>query len=130
MEVEIPVVAEYLVALRAVGAGQTLREDDVGGRTGKLPNDALMDRSQVIGRIVRNSIGAGIPLRADMLRQPWIVQQGQTVKIVVIGRGFEVAKEGRALSNAAVGQDTQVRVDSATTVSGVARSDGSVEVRN
>ena len=130
VQVEIPVVAEYLVAARPVGAGQKLTEADVGGLVGKLPNDVLMDRAQVIGRIARNSLAVGLPLRADMFRQPWVVQQGQTVKIVVVGRGFEVTKEGRALHNAAVGQDTQVRVDSATTVSGVARSDGSVEVRN
>lgn len=130
VQVEIPVVAEYLVAARPVGAGQKLTEADVGGLVGKLPNDVLMDRAQVIGRIARNSLAVGLPLRADMFRQPWVVQQGQTVKIVVVGRGFEVTKEGRALHNAAVGQDTQVRVDSATTVSGVARSDGSVEVKN
>jgi len=130
IQVEIPVVAEYLVTARAIGAGQKVTEADLNGRTGKLPNDALTDRNQIVGRVAKNSVGAGVPLRLDMLRQPWVVQQGQTVKIVVVGHGFEVAKEGRALNNAAVGQDTQVRVDSTTTVSGVARADGSIEVRN
>jgi flagella basal body P-ring formation protein FlgA len=130
VHVEIPVVAEYLVAARPVGAGQKITEGDIATRTGKLPNDAVIDRDQVIGRVARNSMGSGVALRADMLRQPWVVQQGQTVKIVVVGRGFEVAKEGRALHNAAVGQDTQVRVDSTTVINGVARSDGSIEVRN
>ena len=130
VQVEIPVVAEYLVAARPVGAGQKITEGDIAARSGKLPNDAVIDRDQVIGRVARNSMGAGVALRADMLRQPWVVQQGQTVKIVVVGRGFEVTKEGRALHNAAVGQDTQVRVDSTTVVTGVARGDGPIEIRN
>jgi flagella basal body P-ring formation protein FlgA len=130
VQVEIPVVAEHLVTARTIGAGQKIADADITGRTGKLPNDAIVDRRQVVGRVARNSLGAGVPLRADMLRQPWVVQQGQTVKVVVVGPGFEVTKEGRALHNAAVGQDTQVRVDSTTTVSGVARADGSIEVRN
>ena len=130
VQVEIPVVAEYLVAARSVGAGQKLTDSDVNAVLGKLPNDALMDRSQVIGRIAKNSLVVGVPLRTDMFRQPWVVQQGQTIRIVVIGSGFEVTKEGRALHNAAVGQDTQVRVDSSTVVTGVARADGSVELRN
>jgi flagella basal body P-ring formation protein FlgA len=113
-----------------VGAGQKLTDSDVNAVLGKLPNDALMDRSQVIGRIAKNSLVVGVPLRTDMFRQPWVVQQGQTVRIVVTGTGFEVTKEGRALHNAAVGQDTQVRVDSSTVVTGVARADGSVELRN
>lgn len=130
VQVEIPVVAEYLVAARAVGAGQKLMDADVGTQLGRLPNDALMDRAQVLGHIAKNSLSAGLPLRADMFRLPWVVQQGQNVRIVVIGNGFEVSKEGRALSNAAVGQDIQVRINSTSTVTGVARADGSVEVRN
>jgi flagella basal body P-ring formation protein FlgA len=130
VQVEIPVVAEYLVAARTIGAGEKIKDGDITGRTGKLPNDVIIDRGQVVGRVAKNSLGAGVPLRADMLRQPWVVQQGQTVKIVVVGPGFEVMKEGHALHNAAVGQDTRVRVDSATIVNGVARADGSIEVRN
>jgi flagella basal body P-ring formation protein FlgA len=130
VQVEIPVVAEYIVAARPIGAGQKVTEGDIATRVGKLPNEAVIDRDQVIGRVAKNSMGNGVALRADMLRQPWVVQQGQTVKIVVVGRGFEVTKEGRALHNAAVGQDTQVRLDSATIVNGVARGDGSIEVRN
>jgi flagella basal body P-ring formation protein FlgA len=131
VQVEIPVVAEYLVAARPVGAGQKLADIADVALVGKLPNDAA-DGQGPGHRPHRQELPGlvGVPLRADMFRQPWVVQQGQTVKIVVVGRGFEVTKEGRALHNAAVGQDTQVRVDSTTTVSGVARSDGSVEVRN
>ena len=130
VQVDIPVVAEYLVVARPVGAGQKLTDSDVNAVRGRLPNDALMDKNQVVGRIVKNSLGVGVPLRTDMFRQPWVVQQGQTVRIVVVGTGFEVTKEGRALHNSAVGQDTQVRVDSSTIVTGVARADGSVELRN
>jgi len=130
VQVDIPVVADYLVAARPIGAGQKLTEADIGTQLGRLPNDALMDRAQVVGHVAKNSLSPGLPLRADMFRLPWAVQQGQNVRVVVIGNGFEASKEGRALNNAAVGQDIQVRINSSSTVTGVARADGSVEVRN
>jgi flagella basal body P-ring formation protein FlgA len=75
------------------------------------------------------SLGAGQPLRRDMLRQPHVVTQGQGVKLVSQGPGFQVSAEGRALANAADGQTVLVRGPSGQTISGIARSGGIVEVR-
>jgi flagella basal body P-ring formation protein FlgA len=130
--VQIRVVAEYLVAARPINAGQKLTDADVRAQLGELsdlPNGVLMDREQAIGRAAIASLAAGRPLRADMLRQPTVVQQGQSVKIVGTGSGFQVTNEGRALTNAVVGQVTQVRLNSGQILSGVVRADGTVEIR-
>ena len=130
--VQIRVVAEYLVIARPINAGQRLTEADVRGQLGELsdlPNGVLMDKDQAIGRTAIASLVAGRPLRADMLRQPTVVQQGQNVKIVGTGSGFQVTNEGRALTNAVVGQVTQVRLNSGQILSGVVRADGAVEIR-
>lgn len=74
------------------------------------------------------SIAAGRPLRADMLRQPIVIQQNQTVKLVSRGAGFQVSNEGRALTNGLEGQIVQVRLASGQVVSGVARTGGIVEI--
>jgi flagella basal body P-ring formation protein FlgA len=130
--VQIRVVAEYLVIARPINAGQKLTDADVRVQVGELsdlPNGVLMDREQAIGRAAIAALAAGRPLRADMLRQPTVVQQGQSVKIIGTGNGFEVTNEGRALSSAVVGQVTQVRLNSGQILSGVVRADGTIEIR-
>ena len=130
--VQIRVVAEYLVVAGPISAGQKLTDADVRGQLGELsdlPNGILMDREQAIGRAAIASLAAGRPLRADMLRQPTVVQQGQSVKVVGTGSGFQVTNEGRALTNAVVGQVLQVRLNSGQILSGVVRADGSIEIR-
>lgn len=130
--VQIRVVAEYLVAARPISAGQKLTEADVRGQQGEisdLPNGVLMDKDQAIGRAAVAALAAGRPLRADLLRLPTVVQQGQSVKIVGTGSGFQVTNEGRALGNAVVGQVLQVRLNSGQILSGVVRADGTVEIR-
>jgi flagella basal body P-ring formation protein FlgA len=130
--VQIRVVAEYLVAARPINAGQKLTDADVRAQLGELsdlPSGVLMDKEPAIGRAASASLAAGRPLRADMLRQPTVVQQGQSVKIVGTGSGFQVTNEGRALTNAVVGQVTQVRLNSGQILSGVVRADGTIEIR-
>jgi|694.fasta_scaffold01367_19 flagella basal body P-ring formation protein FlgA len=130
--VQIRVVAEYLVIARPINAGQNLTDADIRPQLGELsdlPNGVLMNKDQAIGRAAIASLAAGRPLRADMLRQPTVVQAGQSVKIVGKGSGFQVTNEGRALTNAVVGQVTQVRLNSGQILSGVVRADGTVEIR-
>lgn len=130
--VQIRVMAEYLVIARPITAGQKVTDADIRGQLGELsdlPNGVLMDRAQAVGRAAIVSLAAGRPLRADMLRLPMVVQQGQSVKVVGTGNGFQVANEGRAITSAAVGQVAQVRLNSGQVLSGVVRADGSIEIR-
>jgi flagellar basal body P-ring formation protein FlgA len=122
---------EYLVAARALGRGQVIAEGDYGfvrGDLTELPPNMITDPQQVIGLSVNVSIGAGQPLRADWLRAPVAVQQGQIVKIFARGTGFSVSHDGRALARAQPGQTVQVRTGGGQVVSGVARPGGLVEV--
>lgn len=130
--VKILVVADYLVSARPLMAGRPITEDDLGRQSGELsvlPTGILTDKELAIGRVLVASLPAGRPLRGDMLRQQIVLQQGQTVRIVTVGNGFQVSGEGRALSNAAIGQVTQVRLNSGQVLSGVVRADGSIEIK-
>ena len=132
VQVQIRVTAEYLVAARPVSTGQKLTDADIRRQAGELsdlPPNILLDKEQAIGRAAIAPLVAGRPLRADMLRLPAVVQQGQNVKVLGTGSGFQVTNEGRALSSAVVGQVIQVRLNSGQIVSGVARGDGAVEIR-
>ena len=130
--VRIRVIGDYLVTARALTQGQIVVQEDLTrsrGDLASLPNGILTEESQAIGKIVAISITSGRPLRADMLRQAMVVQQGQGVKVLSKGPGFQVTGgEGRALNNAIDGQVVQVRMANGHVVSGIARAGGVVEV--
>lgn len=129
--VHIRVVAEYVVSGRDLSQGQVITDMDLGTQSGdlsELPRGVLTDVGQAIGRTTVMPIPAGRPLRADMIRQAPLVQQGQSVKVISRGPGFEVANEGRALNNAVEGQVVQVRLANGQVVSGIARGPGQVVV--
>ena len=131
LQAEVSVLADYLVAARPMRAGQIVGHADLSARRGDLstlPDSTLTDPTQATGHRTRFAIASGSPLRADMLRLPHAVRQGQNVHVVSIGPGFKVASEGRALNNAAAGERVRVRLQSGQTVTGVAQPDGTVEM--
>lgn len=131
VSVHIRVIAEYLVTAMPLAQGQPITTSDLARQRGDLsdlPAGILTDEKEALGRTASMSIAAGRPLRADMLRQPIVIQQNQTVKLVSRGAGFQVSNEGRALTNGLEGQIVQVRLASGQVVSGVARTGGIVEI--
>lgn len=130
--VTVEVSADYVVTARPMGQGETVTAQDLAtmrGDLARLPAGIVVDPQHAVGKQLAMSLGAGQPLRRDMLRLPNVIKQGQGVKLVSEGPGFQVSTEGRALGNAADGQLVQVRSPSGQTVSGIARAGGIVEVR-
>lgn len=128
---EISVTGSYVTTARAILAGKTIQNDDLHVLTGdisSLPTGIIADPANALGKTLRNSLAAGQLLRSDQLIAPLAIRQGQSVRIISKGPGFSVSGEGKALTNAAEGQNIQVRTNSGQTVSGIARSDGSVEI--
>jgi flagella basal body P-ring formation protein FlgA len=129
--VHIRVVADYIVTAHPLVQGQIVRTGDLARRRGdlsNLPAGVITDERLAVGRTMSLSLAAGRPLRADMLRQPIVVQQNQTVKVISRGAGFLVSNEGKALNRAAAGQVVQVRLANGQMISGIARPGGIVEV--
>lgn len=129
--VHVRVKADYLISARPIAQGQVVVEEDLATQLGDLsdlPANILTDSGLAIGKAAAASIPAGRPLRADMLKAPTVVRQGQTVKVVSRGPGFVVANEGRALNTAVAGQVVQVRLGNGQVVSGIAHSGGQVEI--
>lgn len=129
--VQVAVIGNYLSTSRPLVAGQTLQAGDLttlSGDISNLPTGIVTDPANAIGKVLRNSLGAGQPLRSDQLLAPLVIRQGQSVRVISKGPGFAVSSEGKAMNNAAEGQMAQIRLNSGQTISGVARSDGSVEV--
>lgn len=128
---QVSVQANYIISARPLSPGHPLSLNDVSTQSGdlaSLPAGVVTDAQQAIGKTVRNAIGAGQPLRAEMLMAPLVIQQGQTVKILSRGPGFSASSEGRAMNNAADGQIAQARTANGQSVSGIARPGGIIEI--
>lgn len=131
LQARVAVLGEYLVTAQPLRAGQIVGPADLVRRSGDLaalPDSVLTDVAQASGQHTRFAIAQGSPLRADMLRIPPAVRQGQAVQVVTIGPGFRVGSEGVALNNAAPGEMVRVRLGSGQVVAGTARPGGQVEV--
>lgn len=129
--VEVRVTGSYLVTARALPAGHAVDAADLVPRTGdltQLPASVITDPAQASGALLSVGLPGGQPLRAEMLRRPAAVLQGQQVRITLQGPGFAVSNEGRAVTQALDGQLVQVRLANGQTVNGIARNGGTVEV--
>lgn len=130
MPVHVKVSVGMLIASRPIPQGQALRAEDISGQEGELTQMGILtDPAQAIGKVLKYGVGAGQVLKQDMLRLPYAVKQGQAVQLQVDGAGFSIRSGGVALSNAAEGQDVQVKTASGQVVSGKVLSDGVVGVR-
>jgi flagellar basal body P-ring formation protein FlgA len=126
---QIRLEINLLVSARQLPLGHTLQKEDLASQTFESSQSgAFTEQSKVVGSVLRFGIAAGSLLRADMLRQPFCITQGQTVPLSVQSSGFSIHSEGVALNNAAEGQSVQVRVASGRVISGMAHAGGSVEI--
>ncbi|WLI88006.1 flagellar basal body P-ring formation chaperone FlgA [Massilia sp. R2A-15] len=131
IQAKVSVQGEYVAAAVPLAQGQPIEQSQlvlVKGDLAALPNGVLTDMDQAIGRSSTVSLQAGAPLRLDGLKSRPVVQQGQAVRVVSTGAGFEVSAEGRAIGTASEGQVVQVRTPAGKIISGVAKAGGLVEV--
>lgn len=132
VQAEINVMADILHIARPISSGQTITFEDVTLQNinlTQIPDSVFTDANQVVGKIATSNLTAGQPFRPQMLRAPFAILRGQTVNLVVQGRGFNIRSEGTALTDAAEGQVVQVRNKSGKIISGLARHNSIVEVQ-
>ncbi|NDU85650.1 MAG: flagellar basal body P-ring formation protein FlgA [Ferrovum sp.] len=129
----VPVIvtlnAPHVVIRRTMNAGETLTSADVEIQNGAVTRpDVLTRLADLDGKVLRQGVVAGQALRPDMLRLPYIVLQGQTVQVQVMGEGFQVSTQGQALANAIMGQNVQVRAGTGRVLTGVVTGPGTIQV--
>lgn len=133
LQARVSINATYFVAARQINPGETIGPNDLSPRQGDLtllPRTVATDAGQIVGTVAVNRITSGLPIRSDLLRSAIAVQQGQTVRVVSRGAGFEVSTEGQVLSRASAGDPVQVRTRAGQVVSGTVKTGkgGNVEV--
>ena len=120
-----------MVTTRPLVRNRTIEASDLTHREAdltQLPAGVLTDPAQAIGKQATIGIPAGSFLNNHILRAPFLVLQGQKVKLVAQGAGFKINAEGKALSDGSAGQLVSVRTASGKIVSGMVKSAGVVEV--
>lgn len=131
LQAQVSVVTDYVAAAVPLAQGQPLTEGQlvlVKADIAAMPNGIITDMAQAIGRTPTISLPAGTALRTDTLRSQQVIKQGQAVRLVSRGSNFSVTSEAKAINNASDGQVVQVRTQSGTVVSGLARNGGMVEI--
>lgn len=131
--VKISVIAPYVVTARPINAGDMISASDITLRQGdlaSLPSGVLLEPGQVVGKISRISMTPGHTVRSDHVRAPFVILQGQAVKVVFKGTGFAVSAEGKATMNAGAGELAKIRMLGGRLITGVVEEDGSISVSN
>ncbi len=130
VQADIRVSVELLVSNKPLMQGSVLSRDDYALQSGEMGQPGLLfDPLLAVGKTLKYSIGAGQVLRLDMLREPFAIFQGQTVKLQTRGNGYLVSTEGLSMNDAAVGQGIKVKVASGQLISAIATADGNASVK-
>lgn len=131
LQLTVNVTGQYYVATRNIQRGETIEFVDIGTKKGlihQLPSGASTDKMALRGTLALRNITAGQTFTSSMVRRPWAIKAGQTVYVFATGNNFSVKYEGRAINNAAVGENIRVRLINGQVVNGEAQENGSVQV--
>ena len=132
LPVQVWIQTNVVVTKRILSAGTLLQPDDVElrpARQNTVPNDAVLAIEDVAGKVLTHALAEDIELRTSMLKQPTIIKQNQTVRVLAEGGDFQAVGEGVAQNDASVGQVVSVRMPGGRTVQGIATADGVVQVK-
>lgn len=128
---QISVMADYYVTAIPLSLGQRLSAADirkVSGEISSLPIGAITDPTQAVGKSLNISLISGSVLRVDLLKTTPAIQQGQNIRVISSGPGFEVSTEAMALNNANDGQIAKAKTISGQLISGIARVGGIIDI--
>ncbi|TDK50216.1 flagellar basal body P-ring formation chaperone FlgA [Antarcticimicrobium luteum] len=89
---------------------------------------AVTENAALVGMQVRRMLSPGRPVQLQSVQPPIIVSRGERVTIQLNYGGLELSAEGKAISDAHLGQEVRVvNLSSNKTIVGIARADGLVE---
>jgi flagella basal body P-ring formation protein FlgA len=132
LQARIAIEATYYLAARQIDPGSVITAQDLLARNGdlsNLPRAIVTDPSQAVGSTAIVRIGAGTPLRQDLLKSASAVTIGQTVKVVAQGAGFSISSEGSVMNNASPGQQVRVKMAGGQIISGTVVDGATVQVQ-
>lgn len=134
VQAKVAAFATVLVATRPLPRGARLADSDlepVRMNIAALPQGYVTNADTVAGKVLRQALAAGQPVRPGQLAEPNLVARGQQVTLRAARAGFEVSMAGTALANGRRGDRIQVRnATSGRVVEGEVMAAGMVDVAN
>ncbi len=125
----MPSLAEIVVPTRTIRAKEVIVSSDLEIKTTEV-NGAVRRPEDLIGQEARVALYPGRPIRPADVGPPAIVDRNDLVTLVFDHVALSITAEGRALGRGAAGERIRVmNLASRTTVTGVIRPDGQIEVK-
>ncbi|KIC40292.1 flagellar basal body P-ring biosynthesis protein FlgA [Ruegeria sp. ANG-R] len=122
-------LAEITVPTRTIRAKEVIAASDLETKAGDVAG-AVRNPEMLVGQEARVALYPGRPIRPADIGPPAIVDRNDLVTLVFDRVALSITAEGRALGRGAVGERIRVmNLASRTTVTGVIRPDGQIEVK-
>ncbi|MEM1005019.1 MAG: flagellar basal body P-ring formation chaperone FlgA [Pseudomonadota bacterium] len=122
-------VADIVVPTRTIRAQEVISAADLELQPRDQPGVAT-DLNALIGQEARVALYPGRPIRLSDIVAPAVVDRNDLVVLVFNRRPLSITTEGRALGRGAAGDRIRVmNLSSRTTVTGLIRPDGQIEVK-
>ncbi|SDX69350.1 flagella basal body P-ring formation protein FlgA [Ruegeria halocynthiae] len=122
-------MAEIVVPTRTIRAKEVIVASDLEIKPVEV-NGAVRRSEILVGQEARVALYPGRPIRPADVGPPAIVDRNDLVTLVFDRIALSITAEGRALGRGAVGERIRVmNLASRTTVTGVVRPDGQIEVK-
>jgi len=109
----IRVFGDYVVASRYLPFGQKIESTDIRvieGDLSLLPDDVLRTPKAAYERVLSRSLQMGSPLGLNDLKESSVIKVGDPVRLILIGKDFEVSGEGIAQTAGMIGDMVRVRL--------------------
>lgn len=127
LRVNVAVTGNYLVASQPITAGFAITDANTrlqSGRLDTLTHALIHDKDSIIDYIALRNIASEHPITRNMIRKKWQIKAGQTVNVIIKGDSFQVSSQGKALNNAALGEQIKVRINPHKIVEGIVTHQG------
>ena len=129
----IRIYTEVMAAAIPLGRGEQVGKDDiiaVRQELSELRSGYFNRHEDVVGKVVKRAMNAGQVFSPQRLKAPLLVRRGEEVTILATTGGLSVRVRGKALKDAARGEQLPVRnTNSKRVIQAVAIEPGTVSVR-
>ncbi len=133
VSLRISIFDNVLVTARPLARGLPLKAGDIKRQkrdVASLTGGYVTDRRQILGKIPRYALRAGIEIAPRMLQAPTLVRRGEHITIIAASVGLEVRTAGEALADGTQGELMRVRnLLTKRIIQGVVSAAGVVSVR-
>ena len=118
---------------RPFSKGHVLGEDDLYVdkiEIDKMPRSAVRNTETIIGKSLKRSIAANLPVVEKMVEQYQVVKRGQMVVLIIGNEGFNISVSGKTKEKGYVGKPVRAfNLSSKKVVTGVLIDENTVKVK-